>query len=202
MSNILYVLYSSFEANSRDFIKQIPADSGAILIDWADQSQHANYFGPGPSQFPVVCMTVMVNGVASDTLVGMFTPSDWSSVVKVAVGIDQGSGADNQSYLSSIGLWQAYSAGQALQGPLVDLFAETVLLKSASLSPDAKVNVPLLILLFRSYASTQPALIQQYWNLLKTNKPPAWLDPQTIGFIESVCALYNIPLLPAQVQKS
>lgn len=179
------VLYSSNDT-SRNFLSQCPQDNSVTFYDWA-KDDLSTYLGPPPSQFPTVCMTVMASGSPIASQVGLLVnPASWADADAVATE------PDNQSVLSAISVWGAYSGGQAVVGPLLEPF-KAAIFGSTSLNTGALLNIPLLFPLLDQYATTVPGAVATYWATLKANAP-GWLDAPTIALVEGLAQLYSIPL--------
>lgn len=180
------VIYNS-QDTSRNFPAQCPQDGSVTFLNWNVDDRSA-YLGPPPSVFPIVCCTVMASGSPSPNLVGLVVnPVSWAAANAIITEFD------NQKDLQSIGLWGGWIAGQAVQGPLVEMFKQAVFTTN-SLSAAAKINLALTFPLLDTYAASNPQAVALYWATLKST-PPVWLDQSTITYVEGLAHIYNIPLV-------
>lgn len=181
MSNPIVVLFSSNDL-SRNFPALVPVNVGAIFYD-VSKDDLTSYGGPSWSSLPSVMITVNASGFPSPTMCGLVVnPSDWATV-QAAIN-----SPDNTSLLQSIVPYGSYSAGTPIEGPLTDLFNQTVIFDDNGLSPLALQQIPLLTPILAN-----PTVGPTYWaSLLKD--PPSWLDAFTISYIENLSQTYQIPL--------
>lgn len=181
MLSLPILIYNS-QDTSRNFPALIPPGTQVTLLDWST-ADLSTYNGPPPSSFPVAVLVVNLNGVPSPTMVGLLNnPANWS-VVQAAMAA-----SDNTNLLTSIIAYGSYEAGSPIDGPLVDLFNQTVIFDNNGLSPLALQQIPLLTPILAN-----PDLGPTYWaSLLKD--PPSWLDAFTISYIENLSQTYQIPL--------
>lgn len=180
------VLFSSNDT-SRNFPAQCPQDGSVSFLDWSKDDLSV-YLGPPPSVFPTVCLSVMASGAINPTQVGLVVnPVNWSQVAAIAAE------SDNQADLQSISLWGAYKAGQAVTGPLIDLF-KAAIFTASQINVEARIQLPLTFPLLDAYATANPDAVRLYWGTLKAS-PPAWLDATAIAYVEGAASLYSIPLV-------
>lgn len=176
------VLYSE-QDTSRDFKNLVP--DGNQLLDWYS-SDLSNYFGPPPSVFPCVCISMRASGADDPLQVGFIYPTEWSEVETATTA------EENSELLSSICNWGDYQAGAANSGPRLDLFKASVF-QDGTISLLARLELAQKFPLLDSYIST-PGLPAQYWMGLKY-AGYAWMTPNTITKVEAYATMYKIPLI-------